>query len=106
MIVINLVNLRIVIALFQTEGNWVQETVRVFTGISAAALVKIFHASRAALIRNGNQPLRFTVISPPNNLAMWHFFIFSSTTKDAQEEFFTAFIRVYIKYIASLNGEA
>lgn len=69
MIVINLVNLRIVIALFQTEGDWVQETVRVFTGISAAALVKIFHASRAALIRNGNQPLRFTVISPPNNLA-------------------------------------
>lgn len=70
MIVINLVNLRIVIALFQTEGDWVQETVRVFTGISAAALVKIFHASRAALIRNGNQPLRFTVISPPKNLAM------------------------------------
>ena len=42
------------------------------------------------------------------------FFYFSSTTKDAQEEFFTAFIRVYIKYIASLyhkfnsleNGEA
>lgn len=60
MIVINLVNLRIVIALFQTEGDWVQETVRVFTGISAAALVKIFHASRAAVIRNGNQPLRFT----------------------------------------------
>lgn len=70
MIVINLVNLRIVIALFQTEGDWVQETVRVFTGISAAALVKIFHPSRAALIRNGNQPLRSTVISPPNNLAM------------------------------------
>jgi len=30
------------------------------------------------------------------------FLIFSSTTKDAKEEFFTAFIRVYIKPIASL----
>ena len=30
----------------------------------------IFHASRAALIRNGNQPFGFTVISPLNNPAM------------------------------------
>ena len=30
----------------------------------------IFHASRVVLIRNGNQPFGFTVISPLNNPAM------------------------------------